>query len=316
MRALRLVIPLGLAVGLLALVAWWALPPDAGHELRARTPALVRVARGPLAGTAGAEAWRLTTDRGEVLDAIWNPAQPTTGRPWVAVLLGGMHTGDRAALLLPGSPPVGTLALDWPWDGPPRMSTLELVRRLPAVREALLSSPGAIAVGVAAVRREAATYAPRIAVVGVSLGVPPALAALSTGANPDALVLIDGGADLRSQLAMRLERHLPHLLADPLAALAARLIDPLEPARHFEAARTVPTLVINARGEQRLPATAVARLHAGLSQAERRWHEGKHIRPERLADVRELALEASEWLEGLPAAAPDAAYRQNKPPEP
>jgi hypothetical protein len=262
--------------------------------------ALERVERRPLEGAGNAERWLLLTRGGDTLRAIWNPGRETRGRRWVAVLLGGLHTGDQAALLLPPSSPVATLALDWPWDGPLQMGAAEFALQLGRIREALLRSPAAIALGAQAVRAELAPDSPRVVVVGVSLGVPPAIASLEAGPAPDALVLIDGAADVRMLLAASLATEVPQPLVGPLASLGARLIDPLEPARHFEAARGVPTLLMNARGEERLPRAAVAQLHRGLPTAEKRWREGEHVRPSRTDAVRALAIEAAAWVTALP----------------
>src|SRR5207344_1836374 len=104
---------------------------------------------------------------------------------WVVVLLGGIGTDDRSALLVPDSLPVGVLAVSWPWKGSRQMSPHEFLLRVPAIRVALLETPGAIARGVEAARR--ACPGARVALIGASLGVPPTVAALPL-ANADALV--------------------------------------------------------------------------------------------------------------------------------
>src|SRR5437016_1979282 len=80
-------------------------------------------------------------------------------------------------------------AVSWPWKWPRRMSQAEFVANAPAIRAALLHPPEALARGVAAVRR--ASPGSRVAMVGASLGVPPAVAAIPL-VRVEALVLVDG----------------------------------------------------------------------------------------------------------------------------
>jgi hypothetical protein len=140
-----------------------------------------------------------------------------------------------------------------------------------------------------------------VALVGTSLGVPPAIAALRIAEAPDALLLLDGSADIEAVLRRDLEGMKEHRLpAGPLAAFAARLIHPLEPARHFDAAARLPTLVLNAQHDERLPRAAVLALHAGLPNADRRWRADTHVGPERAITIADMAREAHAWLDSLP----------------
>jgi len=293
------------ALALAALAAWWRMPPDPGRALRAHAPPLARVLRAPAPALGErVEWWRLVSTVGDTAVALWRSAPPGTRSPWTVVLMGGLQTGDRAALLLPDGP-FNVLAVDWPWRGPRRMGAGRIALELGAIREAVLRSPGVLARGVEATARESGADTSRIAVLGASLGVPPALAAVRLTRRVDALVLVDGAADLDDLLRAGLERvPVAPWLAAPLAALAARLIRPLEPLLNAPAAAGLPVLLMNSEQDELMPAADVRRLHAGLPWAEVRWRPGRHLRPHRGATIDELTREALAWLQGLPRRAP------------
>jgi hypothetical protein len=236
---------------------------------------------------------------GDTALAIWRPARPAASGTWTVVMMGGLGTGDRAALLLPAGLPVNALAVDWPWRGPRRLGPLQFALRLPAIREAVLRSPAVLARGVEACARTRGTDPSRLVLLGASLGVPPALAALRIGRPPAALVLLDGGTDLGLLIRIGLEREgVARPLAGPLAALAARLIRPLEPALNAAAARGLPVLLVNGDRDLFLPRRSIDRLWAALPHATRRWRSGPHVRPDRPETLAALSREALAWLEG------------------
>lgn len=296
----------GAALVLIAMVAWWwACPPDPASELRARHHPLRRLERAPAPELgSGVERWRLITARGDPVNALWKPAPDAGGVPaWCVVILGGIGTDDRAALLVPESLPLGVLAVSWPWKGPRRMGRVEFIARAPRIREALLRTPAAVALGVEAVRR--ACPGARVAMVGASLGVPPTVAALAI-TTPDALVLVDGAADLERLLRSEVSRELGGgvagtLLAPPTARLAGRLLSSLEPARHA-ASRATPVLLVDAARDERYPRECVARLHATFPRATLAIHPGGHMEPDKQEVIAAIVRVAWRWLEGASAA--------------
>jgi len=285
-------------------IRWWTHPPDPTLALLARRGFTATVLRAP-APALGAriERWSIVTTRGDTLRALFRGALRATiaageARPWGVVMLGGIGTGDRAALLLPDSLSVDALAMDWPWHGPRRMSWLDFARRLPQIREALHAAPAALAHGAAALRRERSPT--RVAVLGASLGSPAAIAALRL-TPVEAVIVVDGMADLHAVLESELQRALPHrwldvLAAPPLAAVGARLLHAVEPARHAAAAERVPALLIDAEAEARYPRESVRALHAVLPHALRLTHAGGHLRPEDVSQVQQIIPQVSDWL--------------------
>jgi hypothetical protein len=294
-RALGAALLLGLAV-----LAWWLRPGDLDAELRAAWSPLERLVREPRPDLGrGVERWWMISSRGDTVGALWRPGG--RGSRWTAVLLGGIGTGDRAALLVPEGLPVSVLAVDWPWRGPRRMPAWDVVLRIPAIRSAALASPAALALGLEAVSRAAGVDTARVALLGVSLGAPPAVAALRLSRVPDALAIVDGAGDLAPPFERAFLREgVAPAAAGALAALSARLLRPLEPWRHRSAAAGIPALVVSSRGEELLPRASVERLHATLPHAEVRWHDGPHIRPQQRERIAAIAGDVLGWLERLP----------------
>jgi hypothetical protein len=297
-----------------ALVVWWSHPPDPAADLAARSSPLAYLARVPAPELGPrAERWWMIGASGDTVTGIWRTAPPVADAPsigagallhepeWSIVILGGIGTDDRAALLVPDSLPVAVLAVSWPWSGPRRMQSLEFVARLPAMHEALLLTPGAVARAVEAAQR--ASPGGRVALVGASLGAAPTMAAMRL-ANPDALILIDGAADLPRLLRSEISRALGGgvagtLLAPPAAALGGRLLWSLEPARHAEALRRTPVLLLNAAEEERYPPACVERLHSALPGATRAIHPGGHLRV-RHVQIAPVVDAIWRWVRTLP----------------
>jgi hypothetical protein len=320
---------------LVALVWWWTHPPDPAGELLAQHRPLVALERVPAPELGrGFERWRMIAAGRDTVTGLWRAAarrsgsrgvpvgataatsargvapmgtgapEPPSAPEWVAVLLGGIGTDDRAALLVPDSLPVGVLAVSWPWKGPRRMGQLEFFASVPAFRSALLRTPGAVARGVAAVRR--ACPGSRVALIGASLGVPPTVAALPL-ARPEALALLDGAADLSRLLRSETSRALGGgpagaALAPAAAALGARLLSSLEPARYGSSARGTPVLLVDAAREERYPRACVARLHATFPHAACATHPGGHMRPGNQREVASVVEAVWSWLDTLAVA--------------
>ena len=294
-------LPLRLVAILLALAcapAARAGTRDPTPSLRSHYSPLARVERraAPAYG-ARVQRWWLISARGDTFRALWRPVPAGVKRPWTAVMLGGFDTGDRAALLLPEDSTFNTLAVDWPWRGPHRLSPAEFVIRLPAIQRAVMRSPSVLALGAEAVARTRGVDASRIVLVGASLGAPPALAALRLTPLPDAVVLVDAGADLELLVRDALRRE--GWLSGPAALSAAGAFQwlwPLEPALNAPAAAGLPVLLMNSTGDERVPRASAARLHASLPHATVRWRNGPHLRPSQRGVIARLVADVNAWL--------------------
>lgn len=316
----RVLLALGLAFGLaLVLFAWWwTHPADPETELRDHWSPLVKVERQarPEFG-ARIERWTLTDERGRTFTGLWRSAAGTVERPWTVVLLGGLGTGDRAALLIPDDIPAHVLAVDWPWTGAREMSVAEFAAQLPAIRSAILTTPTVLALGLDAVRDQPEVDDARIALLGVSLGVPPSVAAMRLTDSPRALALLDGAARIDLILQQDIRGWIDaDWLSRPLAAVGYRLVMALEPLRNAEACADTPTLLINAENDERLPIESVRALHEALPHAESRWRSDIHVNPGRPEAIAELAVYVNGWLLTLETDADTPVTTQEAPGNP
>jgi len=270
---------------------------------------LARVERRP-APKMGWEVqrWILVSARGDTAFALWRPASKRTAHPWTAVLIGGFDTGDRSALLVPDDTLFNTLGVNWPWRGKRRLTPTEFALQLPAIQRAVLRSPSVLALGVEAAARTRGVDPERIVVVGASLGVPTALAALRLTSIPKALVLLDGGADLELMMRAGLEHEGWLSAAAAITAAGAyQWVWPLEPMLNAPAAAQVPVLVMNSTDDERVPRAAALKLQASLPHATVHWRSGPHVLPSAKDVIWRLTHEVDVWLRASDAPAKAAS---------
>jgi hypothetical protein len=306
-RRARLIAPALVALAAVGIVLAWTSLAEGDRAMILGAGTLARLERAPAPELGrGFERWRMLGPGADTVTALWrSPASGSGSRApgWSVVILGGIGTDDRAALLVPDSLPVGVLAVSWPWKGSRRMSRLQFVMSLGALRAALLRTPAALARGVRAVRQ--VEPGARVAMLGASLGVPPTVAALRH-ARPDGLVLVGGAADLGRLMRAEARRALG---GGPLAAglagvsapVGAWLLAPLEPSRAAGPARGIPTLLVDAEDEERLPRACITRLHATFPHAARATHPGRHLRPEDRRQMDSILSTVWGWLDGVAA---------------
>jgi len=308
--------------GILILLALAALAPcvvradrDPTSVLKPYVSAPVRLERRPAPALgARVQRWAIISSRGDTVFGLWRPATAKVVRPWTAVLLGGFHTGDRAALLVPDDTLFNTLAVNWPWRGKRKLTKAEFAMQLPAIQRAVHRTPAVLALGVEAAAQSRGVDPSRIVVVGASLGVPPALAALRLTSVPAAVVLVDGGADLEMMIRAGLEReHWVSAAAALSAAGAMQWLWPLEPTLNAPVAARLPVLLMNSVSDERVPRASVLKLQASLPQATIRWRTGPHLRPNQKDVFARLTREVDTWLRALDTAAPGERPRASLP---
>lgn len=235
------------------------------------------------------------------------PTEATASSLGGVVLVAGRETGRRAAAVVPG--PLGTavLAVEYPQALPEDLTVSALLDRLPEIRSAALRMPGILRGAARFLADEPAVDSTRMAMVGVSFGVPFAAAA---GSDPlfRGVALHHGGAGLDRIL----EANLPvenGLLRSIAAELLGWYFRSLEPARHVDDLGATPLLLINGRGDTRIPESSVLLLaRAASGPVELMWLPHEHLMPGDTALMRVLAdstLSRFEFLRpsGSPAAA-------------
>ncbi len=297
------------ALGTLAIPWWWSHPADPVRELREHASPLVSVdrVRAPDLGSRY-ERWRLVDGRGDSAHAIWRRAPAGAERPWTVVLLGGLETGRRSVLLIPEAMPVCVLAVDWPWTGERRLGIGRAVLLVPAIRRALLRAPSVLALGLEAADRQPEVDRDRVVLIGASLGVPPALAALRLTNKPRAVVILFGSAKLGEMFELGLRREirpgwLGALLAPPLAVLCERQVHSLEPLLHADELNRLPALMICVDNDEFLPRGGVEALRRAIPHATRVELGGSHLRAHDRAGADSLSGRVAAWLEKLPERA-------------
>jgi dienelactone hydrolase len=204
------------------------------------------------------------------------------------VLVAGRETGREAAAIVP--PPLEgfVLAVEYPGEIPEELEVGDLVRRVGEIRGTARRMPGVLRGAGHYLADLPAVDANRMALVGVSFGVPFAAPAARDPVFRG-VALLYGGADL----ALLFRTHLP--IEPPLVRRAAArwlaiLFRDLEPARHVGRISPRPLLLINGVGDDWVPRESALRLRAAADDPVRHlWVEHGHLMPWHLDVMREMA---------------------------
>lgn len=235
---------------------------------------------------------RLSDDDGDTVAAFLRQPVPerfSDGAKLPAiVLVAGRETGREAASVIPGPIDGVVLAVEYPEAIPMELHGGWLLRRLPALRRSAYRMPGILRGAARFLAARPEVDSTRIALVGVSFGVPFATPA---GKDPifRGVALHHGGADLNLLLATNLPVENGFLRA-VVARLGAWYFRELEPARHVGDISPTPLLLINGLDDTMVPRRSALRLREGARPPVRHiWLPHDHLMPGDLAVMRELA---------------------------
>lgn len=289
---------LALALLLALVAAALYLMRDPRPHFAARHAPITGVVAAPLEMADSAhtiETVRLTAASGLTVELlVKRPVQATPGAP-VLLLLGGHRTGRDAALLIPDTRGVPVASLSYPFAGSTRLKGLEVVRKVPAIRRAMLDTPPAIMLAVDYLRAQPWAQGREIELVGVSLGVPFTTMAGALDPRVSRVWAIHGSAGSYRPLEHNMRRQIPWPASVAAAALSTVIIagPRLDPARWAPQIAPRPFVMVNAVDDERLPRASVEALYRSAREPkELIWVAGGHVRsrPEVVRDLVELVL--------------------------
>lgn len=301
---------LGATVTIGAGLVWlqWDATRDHSDRLQARQGELVMATHETLKSDTALVAERVTlvSDSGlEVTVRVLRPRHHDNKLP-ILMLLGGHRTGSDAVALFDEVGERAIIALDYPVSKPvdPR-GTFGTLAAMPVVRNAFFDAAPAIWLATDWVQEQDWADRDRVALAGVSLGVPFAATAAARDERIQALMLVHGAADNRAWIADNLGREIN---LGPLHAAVASVLNwivygPLhDTAAHVSMMAPRPVLIVGARADERVPAGQTDVLYDAAHMPKvLRWTEGKHVQPSRRDIIDTLLGIADEELSFGPA---------------
>ncbi len=296
---------LGATAAVGAALAWlhWDANRDHSERLRARQGELVTATHETLESDPAivAERVSLASDSGlTVTVRVLRPMHHDKQLP-VLILLGGHRTGSDAVALFDEVGGRAIVALDYPVSKPVDPSgTLGTIAALPVVRNAFFDAAPAIWLATDWVNEQDWADRNRVALAGVSLGVPFAATAAARDERIQALMLVHGAADNRAWIAENLGREIDLGWLQGAAASVLNWIvyGPLhDTAEHVSMMAPRPVLIVGARADERVPAGQTDALYEAARMPKvLRWTEGRHVQPGRRDIIETLLGIADEEL--------------------
>lgn len=204
------------------------------------------------------------------------------------VLVAGRETGRRAAQVIPGPLEGVVLAVEYPEAIPEELGPWRLLGRLPSIRRSAYRMPGILAGAAEFLGEQPEVDSTRLALVGVSFGVP-----FAAPAGKDRIfrgvALHHGGADL--ELLFRTNLPIESgLLRSITAKSAAWYLRQLDPGRHVGEISPTPLLLVNGRYDVLVPPRSAELLFEAARPPVRHiWLPHDHLMPGDDAVMRELA---------------------------
>ena len=206
---------------------------------------------------------------------------PRVRRPAV-LLLGGYVTGRDAVRLIPESRGAVVAAMNYPYHGERRLSGLQILFQVPAIRRAVLDTPPAVMLAVDYLSSLTDVDPTRIEGVGVSLGAPFMVIAGALDQRLGRVWSIHGSGGSYGPLAANLRRSVRFAPARAaVAGLGSLLISGprLAPERWVGRIAPRPFVMLNARDDEQMPRPFVRRLYESARQPKQIiWVPGGHVR--------------------------------------
>lgn len=259
---------------------------------------------------------RLRSDRGLSVRLRLREPVPRAEEAQLVLVIDGQGIGADAVDLIPEDAATVVAAFDYPPGFPESLRAGEALARLWELRRLALQVPASVLLALDVLSGRAGLDTSRIALIGSSLGVPPAAAAAALDPRIDGVALVYGGGKLYTLLDANLEVRWA-LVRRALAALGAWVLAPLEPTRHVGRIAPRPVVVINGTADPRVPRTSVEALFAAAGQPKRMmWLPTGHLDPADWSLLRALAdsaVAALPILRRSPVTASDPRKQTGSP---
>lgn len=207
---------------------------------------------------------------------------PVDARRPLVLLLGGLNTGREAVRLIPETRGAVVAALSYPYRGARRAKGLQVVRHVPAIREAVFDTPPAVMLALDYLLARPDVDPARVEGVGVSLGAPFVVIAGALDPRITRVWAIHGSGGSYGPLEVNLRRSIPAApVRVAVAGLATVLISGprLAPERWADRIAPRPFVMLNALQDQRMPRHLVERLYDSAREPKSMiWLHGDHVR--------------------------------------
>ena len=241
----------------------------------------------------------LDSDTGlEVRLRVRAAGERTGERHPAAILVGGFNTGRKAADVPERTGNLVLASIEYPYYGPDDPTAWEWVRWFPEMRQAILRTPAALLLAAQYLYTREDVDPERVSMIGVSLGVPFAVAAAATDRRMAGLALLHGGADIRRMTEYAYADLAAPWLVELMAIGLAWVVAPLEPAKYTGEIAPRPLLLVNATGDERIPLASVKALYDTAREPKRMiWLETGHVALSDPDVVENLMRITLEWME-------------------
>lgn len=259
-------------------VLWNALAFDEPQEFYEQKGELLDAAVERLEGDSLYEAYHvgLTSSRGYRIRGHLRVPR-TAGRYPSIIVIGGVNTGRMAAELITPDEPHVVLGLDYPWEGSTRLTPLEFLVRILAVREAMLLTPSAVLLAIDYLEGHSRVDDSRPILVGASFGAQLMTVAGALDERAGSVLAVYGGGDFAALLRGNL-RFKPLWLRSAVAEIGGWLIEPLEPTRYVADIAPRPFVMINGTEDRRIPRESVLALYRAAREPKQLiWLDEGHI---------------------------------------
>lgn len=224
----------------------------------------------------------------------------------LVLILGGQETGKDAIEIVGQAEGIAFAAIDYPYYGDRDLDGFwKSLYAVPDVQRAFIDSPPALSLALTWLLQQEWLDKDRAELVGVSLGVPFAVAAGAVDDRFSRVWMLHGGGDNLAWVNHAARRHIDNAFArQQLSRLALFLVhgNSLDPQRWIPEIAPRPLIIVAAREDDFVPPEAQVPLQdaAKSPYVELIWTDGRHIQPSRGNELQQLIAIVRNRVLGLP----------------